>query len=278
MKIQVLSDLHLECRGIDQDIADVDSDAVVLAGDIHPGSHGIDWAAATWKEKPVIYVPGNHEYYRLVYQKQRSAMRKTASQHFNVRLLDQNACVIGGVLFVGCTLWTDFRYFETSGNFSGEEAMNVARRFMPDFSVIRYMDEHGNYMKFKPEHSARICARELAYIQSLLRMDSTSITTKFGVDEVRARVVVTHHLPSAKSVHPQFAESALTPSFASRFEETVAMADLWIHGHTHHRCDYRLKVFEGQARAHVVCNPRGYCESPEEPENSSFDQHLVVSV
>ena len=99
----------------------------------------------------MIYVPGNHEYYRLVYQKQRSAMRKTASQHFNVRLLDQNACVIGGVLFVGCTLWTDFRYFETSGNFSGEEAMNVARRFMPDFSVIRYMDEHGNYMKFKPE-------------------------------------------------------------------------------------------------------------------------------
>ena len=278
MKIQVLSDLHLEFCGIDQEIPEADCDVVVLAGDIHSGAHGIDWAAAIWKEKPVIYVPGNHEYYRSVYQKQRSVMRTTASQYSNVHFLDQNACLINGVLFVGCALWTDFRYFESGGNFSSEEAMDVARRFMYDLSVIRHLDEHGNFMKFKPEHSARICAQELAYIQSFLRMDSTSITTKFGVEEVRARVVVTHHLPSAKSVHPQYAENALTPSFASRFEETVAMADLWIHGHTHHRCDYRLKLFDGQARARVVCNPRGYCEVSQEPENSSFDQHLVVSV
>lgn len=278
MKIQILSDLHLECQEIEQEIANVDSDVVVLAGDIHAGVHGIAWAAATWKAKPVIYVPGNHEYDGQIYQKHRQTMRKVASGYDNIRLLDQDACVINGVLFLGCTLWTDFRYFESNANFSRAEAMNVARRFMPDYREIRYLYEHGQLVRFKPEHSAHICAQEHAYIQTMLRMDSHLLAAKLGVEQVRARVVVTHHLPSTQSVHPRFQNDGLTPCFASRFEETVAMADLWIHGHTHHSSDYESKVFDGLAKARVVCNPRGYCNNSLESGNPTFDQHLVVSV
>ena len=278
MKIHILSDLHLEVLGIDPDIESVDSDVVVLAGDIHEGSEGIAWAAKTWKGKPVIYVPGNHEYYRHTYQRHRRTMRECASRYDNVRLLDQDAFVLNGVLFVGCTLWTDLRYFEPEELLGKTEAMNMARRCMPDFSVIRYLDERGNFMKFKPEHSARICAREFAYIQSLLALDATSLAAMYGVDQVRARVVVTHHLPCAQSVHPRFDENSLTPSFANRFEDIVAMADLWIHGHTHHSCDYQLAASKSKGQTRVVCNPRGYCNPTHESENPSFNQNLVISL
>ncbi|MES1952914.1 hypothetical protein S4A8_18743 [Salinisphaera sp. S4-8] len=65
VKLRVLSDLHLECFAEPEDSGirdDVECDAVVLAGDIHNGTVGIEWAARTFRV-PVIYIMGNHEYY-----------------------------------------------------------------------------------------------------------------------------------------------------------------------------------------------------------------------
>ena len=42
MKIRILSDLHLEFQ--DWTPPESDADVVVLAGDIHVGTRGIDWA------------------------------------------------------------------------------------------------------------------------------------------------------------------------------------------------------------------------------------------
>ncbi len=61
MKIRILSDLHLEFQDWVPPKSDVD--IVVLAGDIHVGDHGIDWAPRSFPPTPVIYVPGNHEFY-----------------------------------------------------------------------------------------------------------------------------------------------------------------------------------------------------------------------
>jgi len=59
MKIQVMSDLHLEFGAFE--IPRTDADVIVLAGDIHVGIKAIDWIKN--QTKPVIYVLGNHEYY-----------------------------------------------------------------------------------------------------------------------------------------------------------------------------------------------------------------------
>lgn len=61
MRLRVYSDLHLEFRDF-LPPSDDDVDVVVLAGDIHVKSRGIDWALARF-HKPVVSVPGNHEYY-----------------------------------------------------------------------------------------------------------------------------------------------------------------------------------------------------------------------
>jgi hypothetical protein len=84
-------------------------------------------------------------------------------------------------------------------------------------------------------------------------------------------VVVTHHLPSFRSVPRRFRADVLSAAFASHLDSLVEASgtDLWIHGHTHDSCDYRI----GKTR--VLCNPRGYYDFA---LNARFDPGLVVEV
>lgn len=61
MRLHVLSDLHLEFSDFPPPI--VDTDVVILAGDIGLRSSGVDWASRKFENKKVIYVAGNHEFY-----------------------------------------------------------------------------------------------------------------------------------------------------------------------------------------------------------------------
>jgi predicted phosphodiesterase len=106
MKIQVLSDLHLEFIPFQPLITD--ADVVVLAGDIHLGTEGLQWAKEIFTDKIVIYVLGNHEYYyhttpTLIHQLRQLAI------HSQVHVLENESIEIEGVKFFGCTLWTDFK-------------------------------------------------------------------------------------------------------------------------------------------------------------------------
>ena len=52
MKIQLLSDLHIEFE--DYMYPDNDSDVVVLAGDIHTKDRGVKWAIENIAHKPIL--------------------------------------------------------------------------------------------------------------------------------------------------------------------------------------------------------------------------------
>ena len=60
MRIHVLSDLHLEFSPFAPQVTA--ADVVILAGDIHVKGRGVPWARQAF-EGPVLYVPGNHEFY-----------------------------------------------------------------------------------------------------------------------------------------------------------------------------------------------------------------------
>ncbi len=62
MKLHILNDLHIEFEDFDPPVTD--ADVVVLAGDIGVGMEGLRWVAARFPDRPVIYVPGNHEFYQ----------------------------------------------------------------------------------------------------------------------------------------------------------------------------------------------------------------------
>jgi Icc-related predicted phosphoesterase len=82
-------------------------------------------------------------------------------------------------------------------------------------------------------------------------------------------VVVTHHLPHARSVPARFKGDLLNAAYASDLSQVIEehQPALWVHGHTHDSSDYHVSA------TRIVCNPRGY-----EDENPRFDAGLVVTV
>jgi predicted phosphodiesterase len=250
MKIHVLSDLHLEFS--DFRPPETDADVVVLAGDINKGDAGMGWARASFPDQPILYVAGNHEFYGRERLETLARLRIVARE-CGVHFLDDEAVEIGGVRFLGATLWTDFELF---GSDEKPWCMKDAQDFMNDFRVI---NEGGKV--FSPMDSVRLHQKSLAWLERELQRPSGKT------------VVVTHHLPSRQSVVERFQKSALSAAFASNLEHLFGPpADLWIHGHTHDPLDYEVMG------TRVVCNPRGYVTFNSGPENFDFNPALVVEI
>ncbi|GAB3542152.1 metallophosphoesterase [Noviherbaspirillum agri] len=261
MKIQIASDLHLnplEGRFPGYRVVEpAEADVLVLAGDIHRATRVFD-VFDDWPV-PVIYVHGNHDLYNAEYAEAVEKMR-TASAGSNVHFLEGDDCVLDGVRFLGCCLWTDYALYP------GQEraAMAEAEPKMRDHSAIRTAQGH-----FAPDDALRIHQQSRAWLQAQLAQPFNGPT-----------VVVTHHAPHPHSVHARYAGMLLNAAFVSDLTPLFGAAKLWIHGHVHDSFDYEV------AGTRVVANPRGYAlnraaaASPDEIvwENKDFDARLVVEV
>jgi len=252
MKLNILSDLHLGLGALDP--PDTDADVVILAGDLGRPKEAVAWASQL--AKPVLYVPGNHEFYGNSIEGTLEELRVLCDAT-GVQLLDDDEFVLDGVRFLGSTLWTDFMLLGPEGR---EIAMREGQRYMHDFSRIRVDDATGAI--FSPADSAALFERHSRWLAAKLAQPFAGST-----------VVITHHAPSRKSIHPRFAESLLNACFISDVEHLMdgARARLWVHGHTHDSFDY---VVNG---TRVVCNPRGYAQYGVN-ENARFDPGFVIDV
>lgn len=101
MKIQIISDLHQEF-GVTELLFD-HADVVILAGDVNLGTKGVEWIKTHIPNKPVIYVLGNHEYYKGSYPKTLNKI-KEAAQNSNIFVLEDAFVDIEGIRFHGATL------------------------------------------------------------------------------------------------------------------------------------------------------------------------------
>jgi predicted phosphodiesterase len=253
MKIQILSDLHLS-RGPPA-IPQTAADLIVLAGDIGRPQDAIPWAARLGKL--VLYVPGNHEFYGSTLERTARELREYSAGTC-VRVLDDEAIVVGGVRFLGTTLWSDFRI--AGDGAPRAAAMADATRACRDFSRIRMREDDD--ASFTPEAAAARFERHAAWLGARLQEPHGGPT-----------VVITHHAPSPLSIHPRFAGSPLNPCFVSDATHLMGgdRVPLWIHGHTHDTFDYSVRG------TRVVCNPRGYMTNGVN-ENASFDPGLTMDV
>lgn len=255
MKLWILSDLHLE---YDEHFVPAipDADICIAAGDVTQGCGN----AIRWLDRwiapsiPVIYVAGNHEFYRDSVMEGIEWARVHAAECPNVHFLDNDVVTINGVRFVGCTLWTDFAlhgHDEKSvtwaiANFEGllNDSRVISWRRLP------------TYEAFTAKRALEIHERSRRFLEHELAFDGQT-------------VVVTHHGPHPNSVHERYAGSALNPSFVSDLSGLIESGkpDLWVHGHVHDGHDYTV----GGTR--VICNPRGYGN-----ENPRFNPALVVEI
>ena len=243
-RLRIFSDLHLEF--VDWIPPPAAADAIVLAGDIAVGVQGIQWARRQFPDTPVVYVPGNHEFYGARLPDALAELRSEA-QRLGVHFLDGDECILGGARFLGTTLWTDYELYGSAPE-DLERAMADAAIEMNDFRMIQWAGG-------EPLEPALVRDMHLTGVAWL----AERLAEPFG----GPTVVVTHHLPHRQCIHPKYEGTRFNPCFASDLDHLVrAPVALWVHGHTHESIDFLVNG------TRVVCNPRGYL--PHEP-NPSFD-------
>ncbi|WP_235909068.1 MULTISPECIES: metallophosphoesterase [Brucella] len=259
MKLWIWSDVHHELQEVDYPSREnaPECDLIIIAGDLNaaPDLHITLEFLIRRFEKPIIYVPGNHEFYQnkwLMNDRERSleSDRQTIkaiealSQDWPQRFycLDQDEVINDNIRFVGASLWVDFQ-MKLSKKSDLAQRMQEARAILNDFRAIRM--ETGKL--FTPQDMLDLHLSDAAYIRQKLAEPFDGRT-----------VVLTHHMPHPDCTPPVYANSIGNYLFASgsnAFDDILhseRAPDLWICGHTHHAFD----VFVGRSR--IICNPFGY--------------------
>jgi predicted phosphodiesterase len=245
MKLQVMSDLHLEMHadkgaGFLRELDPAGVDVLVLAGDVTMARHyeALDQTFAPLSEKyaDIVYVPGNHEYYRSSSTQVTHNLARLGVSFPRVHVLQNRTAVIGGQRFFGGSMW-----------FPHDPAAASSKPFMNDFALIEGFEP---WVYEDNERFKRAANREVS----------------------RDVVVVSHHLPAPGSIAAPYAGSALNAFFLCDMTPLIELREpkLWIHGHTHHRCDYKI----GETR--IVANPLGYPN--EAGSQMAFDPALLIEV
>ncbi|NYT62425.1 metallophosphoesterase [Alcaligenaceae bacterium] len=253
VRLNILSDLHLSSQGLP--IPQNNADIVILAGDIARPKAALEWARGF--DKPVLYIAGNHEFYGASLGATTQALREQAIGTC-VHILDNNQLVLHGVRFLGSTLWSDFNLY--GPGLVREQAITDALAFIRDFSRITTNDLPPR--TFAPSDMEALFNANRLWLQDQLAQPFDGPT-----------VVITHHAPSPKSIHPRFEGSLINNCFVSNSEFLLGAdrAVLWIHGHTHDSFDYLVNG------TRVVCNPRGYAKDGIN-ENAAFNPNLIIEV
>ena len=262
MKIRYFSDLHLNFSNIS--MVEGDEDAVILAGDASEGLGGVRWLSDNFPNKLKFYITGNHEYYSrgTTSIDELDAEISAECKRRNVIFLNDGPHVVGDVVFVGSTLWTDF-YNNRGAGIHGKTMRDVVH-FMNDYRHIKSSDVPGSMLTAR-----EVLRRHNAHLSMIDDVCKNSPDRKV--------VVVSHHAPSFKSVHPKYhAAGLVNGGYHSDLDEFILAnknIKFWVHGHTHTTFDYMI----GDCR--VLCNPRGYhmIHRPY-PENLDFKSNASFEV
>ena len=273
MKIQLLSDLHLESNPGFVPQPAPGADLLVLAGDIGSYQKGSaltllqddDFGLGRFSPRrgwpvPVLFVPGNHEYDGQDFDEAHARLRQTC-ERLDIHWLERTCIVRDGVRFVGTTLWSDF---DALGPLAGSTlAPNPPAHALP-----------GGY-------STQLKAREKAFRAADFYLRKTG-TTRHGAPWLAAQVreqallcqdwlrealaqphdgptvAVTHFAPSLRSADPRYGQVPGTAGFCNALDALLPHAQLWLHGHLHCPSDY----VQGGCR--VLANPLGYANKGEQ--------------
>lgn len=272
MRIQLLSDLHLEANLDFVPTPAPGADVLVLAGDIGSYQRGRDGAVMTLPDwglqrfsplpsyagwpMPVLFVPGNHEYDALDWDEAHAGLR-AACERLGIVWLEREVVVIEGVRFIGTTLWSDYdaladvpmqrrgrvRPIGDPGahrSYQRERAVRAANFYLAQTATYRY----GRLF------DAAAMREEALRCQAWLR---AALAQPFD----GPTVVVTHFAPSLRSADPRYGVQPGTAGFCNALDDLLPHADLWLHGHLHCPHDYRV------GRCRVVANPLGYADKGE---------------
>jgi len=246
MRLQLLSDLHLETETFDPEPAP-GAELLVLAGDIDATWAGFERFAG-WPV-PVLVVAGNHEFDFREMNDTGPALREHCAR-LGLQLLQRETVVLTDAAgrrlrFVGCTRWSDFDLF---GAAQRERAMRAAGYFMRLMAATR----GGQPLDAAAMRDEGLACR--AWLDKVLNEPAAGRWDR--------TVVITHFGPSLRSADPRYGRQPGTASFCNDDDDLIPRADLWLHGHLHCRHDYFVPR-AGRAPSRVVCQARGLASKGE---------------
>jgi len=256
MRIQLLSDLHLESEACDPHPAP-GADLLVLAGDIDSTWRGFERFAG-WPV-PVVVVAGNHEFEGREIDTAWPALRERCAA-CGLTLLERETwrwtAADGTRLRLLATVrWSDFDVF---GERERSRAMRAAGYFA---RVMRARRAGALFDAAAVREEALACRGWLA-----------SALAEPALPGERT-LVVTHYAPSLRSLDPRYGRQPATASFCNADEALMPGVDLWLHGHVHRRHDYRVEHADGR-HTRVAANPRGVVAKGEDVGHDS--QRLIA--
>lgn len=238
MKLRLLSDLHLEFiqdkynpkrarrklpRYFDHALKSPgDADVLLVAGDLTSGVEsnlrGATEAIVEWFDGPVVYVAGNHEYYRSDFETVDEILQEQSDSIDQLHWLNNDAVTINGQRFIGTPLWFPKR---------------------PDNTL--YTDGHNDFSQigdFVPAVYKRHEAARSFLNETLKQTD----------------IVLSHHLPGSFLVPEAYQNDEHSRFYNGGVEDILQTNQprLWHFGHTHDT----VEVKQGGIR--FICNPLGY--------------------
>lgn len=269
MKIQLLSDLHLEVHPHFVPTPAPQADVLVLAGDVGSYQSGsqltdADFGLSRFSPRhgwpvPVLFVPGNHEYDAQDFDQAHARLQDTC-ERLGITFLERSTVGTDTLLpqasapvrFIGTTLWSDFDALamEPAAAKSTtqllqlrEKAFRAANFYLRKAGTTR----HGQAMLAEQvREQALVCQAWLC----------EALATPFEGETV----VITHFAPSLQSADPRYGLAPGTAGFCNALDGLLPQARLWLHGHLHCPSDY---VKNG---CRVVANPLGYARKSEQDQ------------
>jgi hypothetical protein len=256
MRLQLLSDLHLETESYDPEPAD-GAELLVLGGDIDS-----TWQALArfggWPT-PVVFIAGNHEFDGRDLSTALPQLRERC-RALGITMVERESIVLtddagARVRILGSTRWCDFDLFGPLGR---AKAMRAGEYFLG----VMQATLAGRPLDSEAMRGEGLACRSWLAAELQRRPDGWDRT-----------VVVTHFAPSLRSADPRYGARSATASFCNADDELLPLADLWLHGHLHCVHDYRVPHAGGSTR--VVCNSRGH---ERRRETGGHRPRLVVEV
>ena len=278
VKIQIVSDIHLEFRGENfQRIIKPSVPILLLLGDICACGENNDFN--TYKKfiqflspkfKYIFHVPGNHEYYTSGNQKITLndtipgidlKLRKFAKEFDNVHFLNNNTkrIKIGRktYVFIGSTLWSGVR--PEDRKMVGNMMNDYEHIYMPNPKPkgISYADANvwKNVRKYNIDDMSKIHAKSVRYIKKEMS----------EVKPEETAILLTHHKP----VRDAALSEIISQAYETDLKDVIICPPFKLagFGHTHVKYD---KIISS---VRVVSNPKGYIS-----QKTNFDNTFTVDI
>ena len=225
---QIASDLHIELKGGLRASASAfpepHSELLILAGDVYnAGAPEFPEILRRASEgfQLTLFVPGNHEFYGLSgsFPGIEKMIAERVNSLPNVYCLNNSSITVGGLTFVGATMWTD----------PPKEQWEYGKAFMNDYHLIK--NEAGGAIDVAD--TVRAHTRQAAWI-------SRSVKKAAKIGRTRGAVIVTHHAPAAAlsqgGESPRNRAEELAAYYYASDVDAISknsFVKLWVYGHTH---------------------------------------------